>query len=59
MEDGKVMTKIIYEDNHLLVVIKPANIPVQLDSSNDLDLLTELKNYIKEKYNKQVKQLLG
>lgn len=53
------MTKIIYEDNHLLVVIKPANIPVQLDSSNDLDLLTELKNYIKEKYNKPGNVYLG
>ena len=39
------MIKIIYEDNHLLVVEKPINIPVQSDSSKDTDLLTLLKNY--------------
>jgi len=43
---------IIYEDNHLLVVLKPINIPVQEDSSKDNDLLTMLKQYLKEKYNK-------
>ena len=44
--------KILYEDNHIIVVIKPYNVPVQADSSNDLDMLTIIKNYIKEKYNK-------
>ena len=50
MVDGK-MNKIIYEDNHLLVVEKPQNVLVQADNTNDLDLLTILKKYIKEKYN--------
>lgn len=50
---------ILYEDNHLLVVVKPANLPVCLDSSNDLDLLTILKNYIKEKYQKPGNVYLG
>lgn len=50
---------IIYEDNHLLVVEKPINIPVQEDSSNDKDLLTILKEYIKEKYNKPGNVYLG
>ena len=40
-------SNILYEDNHLLVVIKPKNIPVCKDSSNDLDLLSMLKEYIK------------
>ena len=40
---------IIYEDNHLLVVEKPINIPVCEDITNDIDLLTILKNYLKEK----------
>lgn len=53
------MINIIYEDNHLLVVEKPINIPVQADSSNDLDLLTMLKQYIKEKYNKPGEVYLG
>ena len=43
---------IVYEDNHLLVVEKPINIPVQEDSSKDIDLLNILKEYIKEKYSK-------
>ncbi|MGO1923249.1 MAG: RluA family pseudouridine synthase, partial [Jeotgalicoccus sp.] len=43
---------VLYEDNHLLIVDKPVNIPVQEDSSEDKDLLTMLKEYIKEKYNK-------
>lgn len=52
MGDGKVMINIIYEDNHLLVVEKPINVPVQKDSSGDKDLLTMLKEYLKKKYNK-------
>ena len=44
---------ILYEDNHLLVVVKPNNMPVCKDSSNDLDLLSILKEYIKEKYQKR------
>ncbi len=43
---------LIYEDNHLLVVEKPINMPVQKDESKDEDLLNLLKRYIKEKYNK-------
>ena len=50
---------IIYEDNHLLVVEKPINMPVQEDSSKDRDLLTELKDYLKEKYNKPGNVYLG
>lgn len=50
---------ILYEDNHLLVVIKPANMPVCLDSSNDTDLLSKLKEYIKIKYNKPGNVYLG
>ena len=50
---------IIYEDNHLLVVHKPANMPVCLDSSNDTDLLSKLKEYIKIKYNKKGNVYLG
>ena len=41
---------IIYEDNHIIVVEKPVNIPSQGDKTGDLDLLTMVKQYIKEKY---------
>ena len=50
---------IIYEDNHLLVVEKPINIPVCEDESKDLDLLSILKNYIKINYNKPGNVYLG
>jgi len=50
-EDGK-MIKIIYEDNHIIVVEKPYNIPVMEDISKDEDMLSKVKKYIKEKYKK-------
>lgn len=46
------MINVIYEDNHLLVVEKPVNIPMQEDSSKDLDLLRMVKAYLVKKYNK-------
>lgn len=51
--------KVIYEDNHLLVVEKPVNIPVQADSSRDRDLLSLRKQYIKDKYDKPGNVYLG
>lgn len=50
---------IIYEDNHLLIVEKPINIPVCADNSKDLDLLNILKDYLKTKYNKPGDAYLG
>ena len=43
---------VLYEDNHIIVVEKPYNILSQSDITNDKDLLTMVKEYIKEKYNK-------
>lgn len=53
------MINVIYEDNHILVVEKPINIPTQEDNTKDKDLLTLLKEYIKEKYNKPGNVYLG
>ena len=50
---------VLYEDNHLLVVEKPANVPVQADASGDDDLLSICKAYIKEKYQKPGEVYLG
>ncbi len=50
---------IIYEDNHLLVVEKPINMPVQADDSHDLDLLTLLKADLKKRYHKPGNVYLG
>ena len=51
--------EILYEDNHLLVVVKPVNSLSQSDITGDEDLLTILKGYIKEKYNKPGNVYLG
>lgn len=56
---GKHTIKILYEDNHLLFAEKPANLPVQGDSSGDIDMLSILKQYIREKYNKPGNVYLG
>ena len=50
---------VLYEDNHVIVVCKPQNIPVQADASEDLDMLTMVKNYVKEKYNKPGEAYIG
>ena len=50
---------ILYEDNHIIVVIKEPGIPVQQDKSNDEDMLSIIKKYIKEKYNKPGDVYLG
>ena len=50
---------VLYEDNHLLVVEKPANMPVQADASQDPDLLSVCKAYIKTKYHKPGEVYLG
>ena len=61
MEDGKTMNnlKILYEDNHIIVVIKDAGILSQADGSNNIDMLTIIKKYLKEKYNKPGNVYLG
>lgn len=51
--------KILYEDNHIIVVVKPVGIPVQQDKSGDKDMLTIIKEYLKEKYNKPGNVYLG
>ena len=50
---------IIYEDNHLLVVEKPVNIPVQEDISQDIDMITLLKKYRIKKENKKGDAYIG
>jgi len=51
--------KVLYEDNHIIVVEKTANIPSQGDKTGDTDMLTIIKNYLKEKYNKPGNVYLG
>ncbi|MBO5398099.1 MAG: RluA family pseudouridine synthase [Clostridia bacterium] len=51
--------KAIYEDNHIIVVEKPVNIPSQGDKTGDIDMLSIIKAYLKEKYNKPGEVYLG
>lgn len=50
---------ILFEDNHLLGISKPVNVPTQEDASGDPDLLTLLKQDLKERYNKPGNVYLG
>lgn len=56
---GRFMIRVLYEDNHLLVVVKPPNLPVQQDASGDEDLLRILKGYLGNKYQKPGNVYLG
>ena len=53
------MPDILYEDNHVLVAIKPPNMLSQADHTGDLDILTLLKDYIRQKYHKPGNVYLG
>lgn len=50
---------VIYEDNHIIVVEKPVNIPSQGDKTGDKDMLSIIKYYLKKKYNKPGEVYLG
>ena len=51
--------EILYEDNHLLIVRKPQNMPTQADASGDSSLNEELKGYLKSRYDKPGNVYLG
>lgn len=61
MEDGKKMNKlnVLYEDNHIIVVVKPYNVLSQGDSTGDISIMDMVKSYIKEKYHKPGNVYLG
>ena len=50
---------VLYEDNHVIVVLKPQNVPSCEDETKDKDLLTVIKEHIKEKENKQGNVYVG
>ncbi len=55
----KYIPEILYEDNHLLVINKPAGMLVQGDRTGDLPLSEHLKLFLKEKYNKPGNVFMG
>jgi len=61
MEDGSQMNKlnVLYEDNHIIVVVKPFNVLSQGDSTKDRSIMDDIKDYIKVKYHKPGNVYLG
>ncbi|WP_410514898.1 RluA family pseudouridine synthase [Paenibacillus sp. BR2-3] len=58
-QSGLSSVEILYEDNHLLGVVKPVNIPVQEDATGDPDFLNILKEYVKLRFNKPGNVYMG
>lgn len=50
---------VLYEDNHVIVVEKPINVLSQSDITGDVDMLSIIKAYLKEKYHKPGNVYLG
>ena len=55
----KTNFKILYEDNHIIVIVKPKDILSQADNTNDIDIMRLIKAYLKDKYNKPGNVFLG
>jgi 23S rRNA pseudouridine1911/1915/1917 synthase len=51
--------RVLYEDNHVIAVVKPAGILSQGDVTGEINMLDEVKKYIKEKYHKPGNVFLG
>ncbi|MUT65406.1 RNA pseudouridine synthase [Paenibacillus sp. NEAU-GSW1] len=51
--------KVLYEDNHMIAVVKPPGIPSQEDETGDPDMLTLIKEDLKERHNKPGNVFLG
>ncbi|MEN6315802.1 MAG: RluA family pseudouridine synthase [Clostridiaceae bacterium] len=58
MDNGRKIN-ILFEDNHVLVVEKPPNMLTQSDITGDEDLLSLLKEDLKQRYNKPGNVYLG
>lgn len=59
LSESGIRIPVLYEDNHIIVVVKPQGVLSQSDGSNAQDILTLLKEYIKNKYNKPGDVYLG
>lgn len=50
---------VMYEDNHIIVVMKPHNIPSCEDETGDVNMLSLIKEYVKRKENKAGEAYIG
>lgn len=57
--DGEQTPPIMYEDNHIIVALKPPRLLTQGDDTGDMDMLSLLKAHVKHKYNKPGEAYLG
>ncbi|MBQ9625459.1 MAG: RluA family pseudouridine synthase [Clostridia bacterium] len=53
------MIDVVYEDNHIIVVVKPPNVLTQGDATGDTSMLDMVKAYVKEKHNKPGNVYIG
>ena len=53
------MLKVLYEDNHIITVFKPAGLLTQPDSSGGKSLIDEVKKYLKDRHQKPGNVFLG
>ncbi len=53
------MIEVLYSDNHVLAVLKPAGVPVVPDDSGDPSLLEGAKAWVKKEFEKPGKVFLG
>ncbi|NLC26405.1 MAG: RNA pseudouridine synthase [Fastidiosipila sp.] len=59
MKNNTTKISILYEDNHILVAVKPAGILSQEDAGGDPDMLSLLKEYIRINEHKKGDAFLG
>lgn len=57
--DDRAKIPVLFEDNHVLAIEKPINVPTQADASGDPDLLSLLKEDLKIRHNKPGNVFLG
>ena len=50
---------VLYEDEHILVCIKPMGVPAQSDKTRDLDMITLVKKYLFDKYEMDEEPYVG
>ncbi len=50
---------VVFEDNHVIVAVKPVNVPSCPDGTGDKDMLTLVKEYLIHKYNKPGDAFVG
>lgn len=50
---------VLYQDNHILIALKPFGMPSQEDETGDSDMLSWVKAYVKEQYQKPGEVYIG